>query len=167
MERLLKELSADFPDLKFVRGKYCRWSPTDRTITYSAREPEGRTEWALFHELAHATLGHTTYGVDIELLLLEVAAWEKAKQLAQSYGHIIDEDHMQDCLDTYRDWLDRRSTCPTCGNNSLQQGSDGYKCFNCQTEWRVSSSRFCRPYRQKNRSKNKTSPALSSQTTFQ
>lgn len=167
MEKLLKDLSVDFPALKFIRGNLCRWSPSDQTITYTQDDSEEFAKWALLHELAHATLSHTTYSVDIELLLMEVAAWEKAKQLAENYGLSIDEGHIQDCLDTYRDWLDRRSTCPTCGNNSLQQGAEEYKCFNCQTLWRVSSSRFCRPYRQKNRSKKKTSPALSSQTTFQ
>ncbi len=166
MEKLLKKLSVGFPDLKFIRGNQCRWSPGDRTITYTTDTSEDCASWALLHELAHATLNHTTYRMDIDLLLMEVAAWEKAKQLAKNYGFAIDDGHIQDCLDTYRDWLDQRSTCPTCGNNSLQQGSEEYQCFNCQTLWRVSSSRFCRPYRQKNRSKNKTSPVLR-QATFQ
>lgn len=147
MEMILKQLVGNFPDLLFVRGTQCRWSPADQTITYVVEDSENHTMWALFHELAHATLKHTTYGLDVELLLMEVAAWEKAKQLALTYGHAIDEDHVQDCLDTYRDWLDQRSTCPVCANNSLQYSSEEYRCFNCQTVWRVSASRFCRPYR--------------------
>lgn len=158
MEKLLKELSVVFSSVRFVAGSQCRWSPLDQTITYSADGPEEETVWALFHELAHATLDHTTYGVDIELLLMEVAAWEKAKQLAFTYGYNIDEDHIQDCLDTYRDWLDQRSTCPTCGNNSLQQEPEEYRCFNCQTIWHVSASRFCRPYRRRRPSDQKSAP---------
>jgi hypothetical protein len=73
--------------------------------------------------------------------------WEKAKQLAESLNYTIDPDHIQDCLDTYRDWLYQRSTCPTCTNCSLQTNSRTYACFNCGTNWNVSSSRMCRPYR--------------------
>lgn len=167
MEKLLKELTVSFPDLNFAQGSRCRWSPADKTITYTTEGSDEEAVWALFHELAHADLNHISYEVDVELLLMEVAAWQKAKELAENHGYTIDEDHIQDCLDTYRDWLDQRSTCPTCGNNSLQHGPEEYRCFNCQTVWRVSASRFCRPYRQKNRNKKKTSPALHSQTTFQ
>lgn len=166
MEKLLKKLVANFPELTFIEGSRCRWSPHDKTITYAIDDTEDQTAWALFHELAHASLNHTTYSTDLELLLMESSAWDKAKQLAAEYGLVIDEDHIQDCLDTYRDWLDQRSTCPVCGNNSLQQGSEEYRCFNCRTVWRVSSSRFCRPYRQRNRSKKKTPPSITAQITF-
>jgi hypothetical protein len=51
-------------------------------------------------------------------------------------------------LDTYRDWLYKRSICPTCTAKCLQQGDFvHYRCFNCHTTWRVTASRFCRAYR--------------------
>lgn len=146
MQNLLSQLAEDFPRLEFVSGSQFKWSPADKTIIYTDVSSE-QSVWALFHELAHALLGHRSYMTDIELLFMEVAAWDKAKTIAKSYGHAIDEEHIQDCLDTYRDWLDQRSTCPACANKSLQQTPEEYRCFNCQTVWGVSSSRFCRPYR--------------------
>jgi hypothetical protein len=147
MEKLLKKLKSDFPSLVFIQGSQCRWSPANQTITFVKAEPDNHGVWALFHELAHAELGHQTYKSDIELLLMEVAAWQKAKELADSYEFDISDTHIQDCLDTYRDWLDRRSTCPSCGHNALPASQNNYSCLNCQTTWRVSGSRFCRPYR--------------------
>lgn len=104
--------------------------------------------WSLLHETGHALLDHTSYKADFELLRLEVEAWERAKLLAADLDVAIDEDHIQDCLDTYRDWLFKRSICPQCNTKCLQQGDFvHYRCFNCHTVWRVSSSRFCRAYR--------------------
>lgn len=167
MQALLNKLKSDFPEVKFKKGHQFRWAPAEQTITYNTDHPKENAIWAMFHELAHAQLRHDSYSLDIELLLMEVAAWDQAKKLATSYGVIIDDDHIQDCLDTYRDWLDQRSTCPACANNSLQRSPDEYKCYNCLASWHVSTSRFCRPYRQKARGKKKASPALSGQTTFQ
>ncbi len=166
MQKLLKKLKVDFPKLNFISGSRFRWAPASQTITYVNGESDEQAMWALLHELAHAQLGHESYALDVELLLMEVNAWEAAKRLAADYDYRIDDNHIQDCLDTYRDWLDQRSTCPACGNNSLQQSPEEYRCLNCRTTWQVSASRFCRPYRQRTRGKNKTSPALP-QTTFQ
>jgi hypothetical protein len=110
-------------------------------------------------------LGHQTYRSDFELLLLEVAAWDKAKQLAASQGITMDEEHIQDCLDTYRDWLHERSTCPRCGTVSLQASPSEYNCHNCSASWQVSKSRFCRPYRLSG-NQNKKSPDVVTQATF-
>lgn len=158
MEKLLNKLASDFPGIQFAEGQHCRWSPAENTVVYQNDLTAGNQVkvWALYHELAHAVLGHKDYAIDFELLLMEVDAWDKAKQLSQNYGHAIDDDHVQDCLDTYRDWLDLRSTCPDCANNCLQQSSGLYRCFNCQAVWQVSTSRFCRPYRQMDRLKVKT-----------
>jgi hypothetical protein len=103
--------------------------------------------FSLLHELGHALLEHKDYTYDVELLKIEVAAWDRARTLAEQYGVTLDEDHIQDCLDTYRDWLHLRATCPTCFGRSLQSTETCYRCFNCQTEWSVTRSRLCRPYR--------------------
>jgi len=148
MQRLLARLAADFPELTFRAGEAFCWSPGDKQIVYRIGISEENVGvWSLLHELGHATLDHSTYQSDFALLQLEVAAWEAARDLAATYGHQIDPDHIQDCLDTYRDWLHRRSTCPTCGNKSLQETARQYACFNCDTRWHVTASRFCRPYR--------------------
>ncbi len=147
MDALLRRLRSDHPHITFAPGEQFCWSPGNSTVMYAT--PTGNSAvWALLHEVAHALLGHTAYGSDFELLRLEVQAWEKAKALAADYGHRIEEDHIQDCLDTYRDWLHQRATCPECGSISLQTDSQRYECFNCRAAWKVTASRFCRPYRQ-------------------
>jgi hypothetical protein len=145
MDELLQNLRKLLPEVSFQSSEAFFWSPQTNTVNYTlgASHPE----WTLLHETAHALLGHSGYSCDLELLLLEVIAWEKAKELAASYAVAIDEDHIQDCLDTYRDWLHRRSTCPTCHTVSTQVSQHEYHCYNCGARWQVSKSRFCRPYR--------------------
>lgn len=145
---LLKNYRQLLPGINFTLGKTFYWSPKTQQIFYdeTALVTEAG-QWALLHEIAHAQLGHTTYNNDAALLTLEVEAWEKAKQTAKELEIHIDAEHIQDCLDTYRDWLYARSTCPTCKLNSLQTDPTVYTCLNCRTVWSVSKSRFCRPYR--------------------
>jgi hypothetical protein len=147
MRNLITQLTNDYPHLSFVQGDSFYWSPQKNTIHYREINELPESAWPLLHEVGHAQLGHRRYATDFELLTLEIEAWEHAKELAQKYGHQIDDDHIQDCLDTYRDWLYRRSTCPKCTNSSLQIRTDTYRCFNCNNEWRVSASRKCRTYR--------------------
>lgn len=144
---LLKQLKADFPAVTFTAGKQFFWSPKDQTVFYDTEKDSEPASWALLHELSHGLLGHKTYKTDFELLQLEVAAWDKAGELATTYGISIDTNHIQDCLDTYRDYLHARSECPSCTEHGLQKNSTTYSCLNCHTEWHVSSERFCRPYR--------------------
>ncbi|MES2970958.1 MAG: hypothetical protein V4702_01390 [Patescibacteria group bacterium] len=113
--------------------------------------------WALVHEVAHALLDHQSYQTDAGLLKLEVEAWEKARDLGTKLDLSIDEEHIQECLNTYRDWLYARSTCPTCMLNSLQIDETTYQCLNCSTRWSVSGARFCRPYRMQSRHKKTSS----------
>ena len=149
MEKLISALSADFPALEFIGGDTFSWSPNTNQITYNTKlTKKGQLKtWSLLHEVGHALLDHQDYDSDFELLLLEAAAWDKAVVLATNYGITIDPDHVQDCLDTYRDWLHRRSTCPRCGIKNFQASSTQYDCHNCGTQWHVSSGRFCRSYR--------------------
>lgn len=149
MRTLLASLKRDFPDLHFEKGQKFTWSPKTARIIYNAQavKEDPVATWSLLHEAGHALLKHSSYTSDFELLRMEVEAWEKAKELATSYDVHIDNNHVEDCLDTYRDWLYARSTCPSCTVSSLQIDAHLYKCFNCGTKWRVSQSRHCRPYR--------------------
>jgi len=174
MKALLASLQVAFPELTFTPGKVFVWSPetdevfykiNDEQLTINDESSVGKRktengkhdEWSLLHETGHALLGHTSYKADIELLKLELAAWEKAKELGKQFDIVIDEDHIQDCLDTYRDWLYRRSICPTCTSKCLQQSDyKHYRCYNCHTTWKVTPSRFARPYR----SVRKATPSL-------
>ncbi|MFI5270809.1 MAG: hypothetical protein ACHQT9_02070 [Candidatus Saccharimonadales bacterium] len=148
MHTLITELKKEYPDLKFTASKQFYWSPESEDIFYKSNAKGIEAAWSLLHETGHALLKHKSYKTDFELIRLEVAAWEKAKQLATQFDVQIDENHIQDCLDTYRDWLYKRSICPNCTTKSMQQGDFvHYRCFNCHTSWRVTASRFCRAYR--------------------
>lgn len=143
----LDQLRRDFPELTFKSGKQDHWSPKTDTITYKSGVAIKEMQYGILHELAHAQLDHNDYHNDFELLKLETQAWELAAKIGRKYGIKIDDEHIQDCLDTYRDWLHARSRCPTCGMNVLQTDPYHYRCFNCQTQWSVTNGRFVRPYR--------------------
>ena len=148
MDTTVSLLTRLFPALQFTPGGTFCWSPETNEVFYKASGHKPQHIWSLLHETGHALLEHQSYKADIELLKLEVAAWEKAKEIAETIKVEIDENHIQDCLDTYRDWLYRRSICPTCTTKCLQQADMAhYRCFNCHTLWRVTPSRFCRAYR--------------------
>jgi len=157
MPSLLPKLRTRYPALRFTAGQQFCWSPETQEVFYKANDSGEQAAWSLLHETGHALLEHKSYQADLELLRLEVAAWDKARELAVDLAISIDEDHVQDCLDTYRDWLHKRSICPTCRTKCLQQDDFvHYRCFNCHTVWRVSTSRFCRAYRS---TKNVNQPA--------
>ena len=157
MEQLIKQLKSRFSSLNYKEGATFYWAPKTNEVFYTTRSDEPSSTWSLFHETSHALLGHTSYKTDFELLRLEIAAWEKATELANEFNITIDENHIQDCLDTYRDWLYARSICPYCKNKSLQQSDlKHYQCFNCHAVWKVTPSRFCRAYRGTKRTKQPT-----------
>lgn len=150
MIKLITNLERDYPDLTFKAGETFSWSPKTNSVLYVLHPTDPIiAEWSLLHEVGHGLLAHNDYVSDFELLSLEVEAWQKAKQIAASYNITIDDEHIENCLDTYRDWLYQRSTCPVCTTTSLQTDKHTYSCINCDTTWRVSSSRLCRPYRRK------------------
>ncbi len=159
MEKLLKALRQDFPQITFTIGDAFCWSPVTSEVFYKTNyKQEDNAKFSILHEVAHALLGHKQYASDYQLLQIEMAAWEFASKLAESYSLIIDDNHIQNCLDTYRDWLYRRSICPNCSSKSIQSDDLAYyQCFNCHSRWSVATSKFCRPYRQY--SINKKSPA--------
>ena len=166
MDSLIDKLVKDYPGISFVSGDTFLWSPKKKEIIFINKESKSSV-WSLLHELGHALLYHTSYDSDLELIQIEANAWEKASQLGNKYGYKIDTNHIQDCLDTYRDWLHRRSLCPNCDSQSFQKDSRKYRCFNCNAEWCVSSSRLCRPYRLLKHTKKEMLPEIDSLTTFQ
>src|SRR3990167_8899936 len=114
-KRTLSKLTQLLPAITFKPSNDYLWSPKTRTVTYDTNtvaSEEG--SWSLLHEAAHAQLGHQSYETDLQLLLLEADAWEHARTQGLDLGVHIDNEHIQDCLDTYRDWLHGRSTCPQC-----------------------------------------------------
>lgn len=138
---LLAKLKNDYPAYQFIEAKEFRWSPEEQIIFYDAASNDTSS---LLHELAHALLGHAHYLRDVELVAMERAAWEHASaSLAPAYGIAITADTIEDALDTYRDWLHARSTCPQCGATGLQVKDHLYRCVICLTQWRVNDARSC------------------------
>jgi hypothetical protein len=138
-------LTTDYPAVSFVAGDSFVWSPAKNQITFAHnQENQEHATWALIHEVAHYILNHKKYKSDLELLKLESQAWSKANEIAKLYKIEIDQDHIQDCLDTYRDWLHTRAKCPKCGVVSMQRADLNYQCFNCKSVWSVPKSPLCR-----------------------
>lgn len=140
---LLERLQADYPELRFCKGRKFMYRPS-RTIVIpqelwkvgdltGVNETEHKIYSAqLLHELGHAMLGHRDYQTDIERLKMECAAWEKAKELGVKYGIEIDQDLIETELDSYRDWLHQRSKCLRCGLTRYQDVEGNYHCPGCE-----------------------------------
>ena len=140
MLSLIKKLKSDFPQFIFSESDSFLWSYTDNTVYFVSK---GGNYGYLLHELAHALLNHVDYSRDIELIAMERQAWDKARYLAPQYDLEIDDDFIQTNLDTYRDWLHSRSTCPACKATGMQIESKTYKCLACNHQWRVNDARTC------------------------
>ncbi len=119
----------DYPDLRFVRGRKYAFRPP-RTIVMGPSETG--EEMLLLHELGHALSGHRSYTTDVRRLKMEAEAWAKAKELAVKYGVSFDEEEIEEELDTYRDWLHKKSRCPVCGLTRFQSSDGVYHCPRCE-----------------------------------
>ncbi len=139
---LVKRLAIDFPDIHFMVGGDFRWSAEESTIYY----PDKSTHAAsLLHELAHSLLGHTDYSRDIQLLEMERDAWEYATvNLGPRYDTTVADTDVQHALDSYRDWVHARSSCPVCHATGYQTKKQRYSCAACGQPWRVNEARLCR-----------------------
>ena len=146
---ITKKLTSSYPSISIKPGDTYYWSPSDKTVYYKKNNSSPEGVWALLHETGHAILEHEQYYTDVELLEMEMLAWEEAKSLAETLDITIDEDHIQDCLDSYRDWIHKRSLCPDCHLSGIQTDTETYTCVFCHRKWHVSSDRFCRPYRKR------------------
>lgn len=147
-EKLLHKIQRLYPELRHRQSDRFYWSAPDKTVHTAFTDHNEQEYWAYLHEIGHALLEHQTFRSDFELLELEMDAWEKAKTLAQTLDILIDEEHIQDCLDSYRDWLHQRSLCPTCELSGVES-EEMYRCINCDSTWSVTKARICRPYRLK------------------
>ena len=145
MPSLLESVKKDFAHIDFTSGDHFVWQPRSNRISYvedAVLESDG--SWSLMHELGHATLEHHSYRDDLQLLMMEVQAWDKAKELAIKYDIEIAEEHIEKCLESYRGWLHKRSRCIDCKTNSLQLDVVTYQCHNCGTKWMVPESKLCK-----------------------
>lgn len=131
----IQALQQEFPQFTFKSAQRFSFHPP-KTIKYHENEPVSPAYFALLtlHELGHALSKHKDYKTSVERIKIESEAWQRAKTVllqhlenapqnlseAQNWRAIIpdltwDEDFAEAQLDTYRDWLHTKSTCPTCG----------------------------------------------------
>lgn len=146
---LLDSLVAAHPDITFRSGERFEWQPSTTTVVYDL--DDAHFDAHLLHELGHALLKHDAYERDIDLIAMEREAWQSARlELAPKFNVDIPGDIIHHDMDTYRDWLHERSTCPHCGSSGIQIKKREYKCVTCLKTWRVNEARTCslRRYKQ-------------------
>lgn len=146
MNSLLKLLKKDFISFKFHASDTFYWSYDSQTISYDKNSGDTAQ---LLHELSHGVLGHQHYQRDIELMTMEREAWIYASTvLGPKYHVVIDQSRIEVYLDSYRDWLHERSTCPECTATGIEVKKHLYECAACGTQWRVNDARRGRLKRQ-------------------
>lgn len=138
---LLSKLKEDFSNINFLEGDFFAWLSADNTVLYTPDDP--KADELVLHEVSHHLLAHSNYPRDVALLNMETTAWDKARDLSSKYGVEVTEDTIQDHLDTYREWLHSRSTCPDCTATGYQTGAKEYSCPACSARWRVNEARLC------------------------
>jgi hypothetical protein len=141
---LLKKLKSAHPKFSFHEGADFRWDFAAQTITYPSPPDDMAWQAHLLHELAHAELGHQKYDRDIELIAKERDAWSHTRAvLSPLYGVGIELETIESAMDSYRDWLHARSTCPHCQATGLEIKKSTYQCPACRHQWRVNEARIC------------------------
>lgn len=139
---ILKIIKSDYPEFSFEASDSFSWSHQKSHITYKKTSLE--SEWPLLlHELAHGLLAHQNYDHSLDLMQIERDAWDYAKILAGNYDLSVSEDVIERSLDTYRDWLHKRSTCPKCGGTGIESDNRKFSCPECLADWRVNDARIC------------------------
>ena len=93
---------------------------------------ENSSPLLLLHEVGHALSGCYDFRTEIGRLKIEVIAWEKAKELCETYKIAIDDELIESELDTYRDWLHQKSRCPDCGLTRFQTPDGAFHCPKCE-----------------------------------
>lgn len=136
---LLEQLTSDFPTLTFRPSDRFYWAPEKRTVYYS----DATNTTQLLHEAAHGALNHRDYEFDIELLAIERDAWAHAKALAKRYAATFSDEQHHAAMESYRDWMHARSTCPSCQASGVQTAKHRYQCLACLSSWLVNDARLC------------------------
>ena len=138
---IISKLKNSYPDITFLPSDKFFWSSSEVTIYYD--DKSDLLPVFLLHELSHALLKHNNYENDIQLLTMERQAWDKAIELAGTFNINISNYIVQSNLDSYRDWLHARSTCPSCNAIGLQSREKSYICHSCGNSWRANEAKNC------------------------
>lgn len=125
----LARIRSDFPEFKIISGKRFSFRPP-KTIVVGPEEPNDSL--LLLHELGHALSGHRNFDTSVRRVKMEREAWDKARELCSKYEVEYDEDLIEGELDTYRDWLHKKTSCPKCGLTMFQTPDGFCHCPRCE-----------------------------------
>ena len=138
---IIQNLKNKYPQFIFSPSDNFCWSYSDNTIFYNEKLPNFNL--FILHELAHAILQHNSYDRDIQLVTMERQAWDYTIELAKLFKIKAPESIIQSNIDSYRDWMHSRSTCPKCTATGLQINKKNYKCPACNHTWMVNEAKMC------------------------
>ncbi len=144
---ILQHIKTNYPYISYKKSEKSYWDPEIKTIYHNPKKE--LADVTFLHELGHAICEHKQYKYDTDLLKMELEAWQKARKISKKVRIKLDNNYIEDCMDSYRNWLHSRSKCPECSQNSLQNSKLEYVCLNCGCIWQTSRERFCRTYRKK------------------
>lgn len=125
---LVEKLRSAYPELRFREGKKFLFKPPKTIVLGGSEEP---FDLLLLHEVGHFLCRHVSFHTEPERLKCEREAWEKARELCEVYGVFYDESIVEQELDSYRDWLDKKSRCPSCGLTRFQTPDGVFHCPRC------------------------------------
>lgn len=148
---VFERIVRDYPEINFVSGSDFSWSAKTNRIKYPKIQLLDDI-YQLLHEIGHAKLKHLDFPSDIALIEMEMQAWQYAtSHLAPIYGlSLTMESRVVDsAMDSYRHWLNERSTCPNCQAIGIEKFKSSYHCLSCQQNWRVNEARQCQLRRYK------------------
>ena len=134
------EIIASYDKYRFLPAGFFSYDASEDIINYDPRRlrsPAGKI--SLLHEISHCELGHFNYRYDMELLMMEIDAWNYTKTLAKKHDVYIDDGYIEQCIESYDTWVTKRATCPKCDNFCLEESENIYSCYVCSTRWKVSS----------------------------
>lgn len=132
----------------FEPADYHVWLPLDKIVLYNPENLDTNLgRFGLLHEISHGLLGHRFYTFDTELLSMEQEAWQHALLLAPEHDVEPDYDHIDNCLDSYQNWLEQRANCPNCSAFGLQQARNRFTCIECNAHWKTNDRKSARVQR--------------------
>lgn len=127
--------------LSFRESELFSWNHSTKVISFNPTEQDA--DKYLLHEFGHALLNHQSYTRDVELLKMERDAWREALIISELLGIVIDQEFVDEAIDSYRDWLHARSLCPNCNTTGIQTDERSYRCLSCSNTWTVNEARSC------------------------
>lgn len=142
---LLSRVKGLFPSLQFINSDIFYWSSDENAVYFNSKLlNSGEGVHSLLHETSHGLLHHQSFAYDVELLKMEIEAWTHAKGLLRKFGIEPETERIEQCLNTYRDWIYERSICPCCNQTGIQQSDQSYRCIACLSAWKVPVNQNCR-----------------------